>query len=85
MLKAKKKENYEAMVENRNVLIADLQNKTKELLEDFVMTINELQDIQAMKIKEEEKDKMRNSIINNKRTKYVTKLIELSNTNQSNR
>lgn len=85
MLKAKKKENYEAMIENRNVLIADLQNKTKELLEDFVMTINELQDIQAMKIKEEEKDKMRNSIINNKRTKYVTKLIELSNTNQSNR
>lgn len=85
MLKAKKKENYEAMIENRNVLIADLQNKTKELLEDFVMTINELQDIQAMKIKEEEKDKMRNSIINNKRTKYVTKLIELSNTRQSNR
>lgn len=80
-----KKENYEAMLENRNVLIADLQNKTKELLEDFVMTINELQDIQAMKIKEEEKDKMRNSIINNKRTKYVTKLIELSNTNQSDR
>lgn len=85
MLKAKKKENYEVMIENRNVLIADLQNKTKELLEDFVMTINELQDIQAMKIKEEEKDKMRNSIINNKRTKYVTKLIELSNTDQSNR
>ena len=85
MLKAKKKENYEVMIENRNVLIADLQNKTKELREDFVMTINELQDIQAMKIKEEEKDKMRNSIINNKRTKYVTKLIELSNTNQSNR
>ena len=85
MLKAKKKENYEAMIENRNVLIADLQNKTKELLEDFVMTINELQDIQAMKIKEEEKDKMRNSIINNKRTKYVTKLIELSDTRKSNR
>ena len=85
MLKAKKRENYEVMIENRDVLIADLQNKTKELLEDFVMTINELQDIQAMKIKEEEKDKMRNSIINNKRTKYVTKLIELSNTRQSNR
>lgn len=83
MLKAKKKENYEAMIENRNVLIADLQNKTKELLEDFVMTINELQDIQAMKIKEEEKDKMRNSIINNKRTKYVTKLIELSDTRKN--
>lgn len=83
MLKAKKKENYEAMIENRNVLIADLQNKTKELLEDFVITINELQDIQAMKINEEEKDKMRNSIINNKRTKYVTKLIELSDTREN--
>lgn len=80
-----KKENYEAMIENRNVLIADMQNKITEFLEDFVITINELQDIQAMKIKEEEKDKMRNSIINNKRTKYVTKLIELSNTRQSNR
>ena len=83
MLKAKKKENYEAMIENRNVLIANLQNKTKELLEDFVITINELQDIQAMKINEEEKDKMRNSIINNKRTKYVTKLIELSDTRKN--
>jgi len=80
-----KKENYEAKIENRNVLIADLQNKIKELLEDFVITINELQDIQAMKIREEEKDKMRNVIINNKRTNYVTKLIELSNTDQSNR
>lgn len=80
-----KKENYEAKIENRNILIANLENKLKELLEDFVMAINEIQDIQAMKIREEEKDKMRNSIINNKRTKYVTKLIELSNTNQSNR
>lgn len=80
-----KKENYEAKIENRNILIADLQNKIKNLLEDFIMTINELQDMQAMKIREEEKDKMRNNIINNKRTKYVTKLIELSNTNQSNR
>lgn len=62
-----------------------LREKQKELLDDFIMTINELQDIQAMKIKEEEKDKMRNSIINNKRTKYATKLIELSNTRQSNR
>lgn len=51
----------------------------KLLLDDFVMTINEIQDIQAMKIDEEEKDKMRNSIINKKRTEYVTKIIELSN------
>ena len=62
-----------------------LKEKQNELLDDFIMTINEIQDIQAMKINEEEKDKMRNSIINNKRTKYVTKLIELSNTEQSNR
>lgn len=81
----RKSENYEAMIENRNVLIADLQNKNEKLLEDFIMTINQLQDIQSMKINEEEKDKMRNSIINNKRTKYATKLIELSNTRQSNR
>lgn len=67
------------------ILRKQLREKQKELLEDFIMTINELQDIQAIKIKEEEKDKMRNSIINNKRTKYVTKLIELSNTRQSNR
>lgn len=31
MLKAKKKENYEVMIENRNVLIADLQKKNGEL------------------------------------------------------
>lgn len=81
----RKPENYEAMIENRNILIANLENEKEKLLEDFIMTINQLQDIQAMKIKEEEKDKMRNSIINNKRTKYVTKLVELSNTYQSNR
>lgn len=81
----RKTENYETMIKNRDDLIKKLRETQKELLEDFVMTINELQDIQAMKINEEEKDKMRNNIINNKRTKYVTKLIELSNTRQSNR
>lgn len=55
----------------------------KILLDDFVMTINEIQDIQALNISEAEKDKMRNSIIEYKRTRYVTKLIELSNTDQS--
>lgn len=85
MFKVYRKENYEAMIENRNKVIEKLKNKQKELLEDFVITINELQDVQAMKIKEEEKDKMRNCIINNKRTQYVNKLIELSNTDQSNR
>ena len=57
----------------------------KQLLEDFIMTINEIQDIQALNMSEAEKDKMRNSIIEYKRTQYVTKLIELSNTDQSNR
>lgn len=81
----RKPENYKVMIENRDNLIDQLRKTQNELLEEFVMTINQLQDIQAMKIREEEKDKMRNCIINNKRTKYVTKLIELSNTDQSNR
>ena len=51
----------------------------KQLLDDFIMTINEVQDIQSLNLSEEVKDSMRNSIINNTRTKYVTKLIELSN------
>lgn len=51
----------------------------KQLLDDFIMTINEVQDIQSLNLSEEVKDSMRNSIINNARTKYVTKLIELSN------
>lgn len=41
------------------------------------MTINEVQDVQAINISEAEKDIMRNSIINKKRTDYVTKIIEL--------
>ena len=57
----------------------------KKMLDDFIMTINEIQDVQEIKATEEEKDKMRNSIIEYKRTQYVTKLIELSNTDQSNR
>ena len=81
----RKPENYKVMIENRDNLIDQLRKTQNELLEEFVMTINQLQDIQAMKIREEEKDKMRNCIINNKRTKYVTKLIELSNTDHSNR
>ena len=71
----------------KNLKITKQNNRDNQkiLLDDFVMTINELQDIQAMKINEEEKDKMRNSIINVKRTKYVTKIIELSNTFDSDR
>lgn len=55
----------------------------KQLLDDFIMTINELQDIQSINVSEKEKDDLRNSIINNARTKYVTKLIELSNNHQA--
>lgn len=55
----------------------------KKMLDDFIMTINEIQDIQEIKATEEEKDKMRNSIIDNKRTKCLEKLIELSSTRQS--
>lgn len=58
----------------------DIQEK---ILEDFVMTINEIQDVEAIEISEVEKIKKRNSIINNKRTKLITKLIELSNTDES--
>ena len=58
----------------------DIQEK---ILEDFVMTINEIQDVEAMKKSEIEKNKKRNSIIDNKRTKLITKLIELSNTDKS--
>lgn len=58
----------------------DIQEK---ILEDFVMTINEIQDVEAMKKSEIEKIKMRNRIINSKRTKLIIKLIELSNTDQS--
>ena len=56
------------------------KNIQKQLLDNFIMTINEVQDVQALNLSEEEKDEMRNTIINNARTRYVTKLIELSNT-----
>lgn len=45
MLKAKKKENYEAMIENRNVLIADLQKKNKELSNENIAVHEENKDL----------------------------------------
>lgn len=54
-----------------------LRKVLKEQIEDSILTINEIQDIQAIKIHEAEKDILRNSIINKKRTEYVTKIIEL--------
>lgn len=66
-----------------------LLNKThrtekKNMLDDFIITINEIQDIDAIKEKtEEEKKQLRNRIIDKKRIDYLTKLIELSSTDQS--
>lgn len=54
-----------------------LREELKKQIEDSIMTINEVQDVQAISISEAEKDMMRNSIINKKRTEYVTKIIEL--------
>lgn len=66
--------------EHINLLNKTHKNEKKNMLDDFVMTINEIQDVDAIKEKtEEEKKQLRDSIINAKRTKYVTKLIELSN------
>lgn len=45
MLKAKKKENYEAMIENRNVLIADLQKKNGELSNENIAVHEENKDL----------------------------------------
>lgn len=66
---------------DRNLKLTKRNGKDvqKILLDDFIMTINEVQDIQNLNLSEKEKDEMRNTIINNARTKYVTKLIELSN------
>ena len=72
---------------NKNLKLTKKNSKDiqKILLDEFIMTINEIQDIQSFDLSEEEKDEMRNEIINHVRTKYVTKLIELSNANENNR
>lgn len=77
---------YISELEKNIKLIKENNRKTQKLLlDDFIMTINEIQDVESIKESEKEKDRMRNSIINKKRTEYVTKLIELSNTDQSKR
>lgn len=71
----------------KNIKITKNNSKDmqKLLLNDFIMTINEIQDIQAIKnLSEAEKDHMRDTIISKKRTEYVTKLIELENERKSN-
>ena len=70
---------------NIEVIKKDNIEIQKKMLDDFIMTINEIQDVQEIKATEEEKDKMRNSIIDNKRTKCLEKLIELSDTYHSKR
>ena len=55
-----------------------LREQLKKQIEDSIMTINEVQDIQSINISEAEKDMMRNSIINKKRTDYVTKILKKS-------
>lgn len=69
----------------RNIKLIHKNNRKvqEQILEDFVMTINEIQDVESMKKSEIEKNKKRNSIIDNKRTKLITKLIELSSTDES--
>lgn len=69
---------------SRNIELTKKNSKEiqKQMLDEFIMTINEVQDIEALDIPEKEKTHMRNTIIDNARTKYVTKLIELSNTTE---
>ena len=61
----------------RNKYLLDL---LKETLEDSIMTINLIEDVEAIKNKtEEEKKKIRTSIIATKRNEFVDKIIELDN------
>lgn len=55
----------------------DSIRERKNLLEEVIMAINEIQDIKAIKTSEKEKDIMRDNIINCKRSKFVDKIIEL--------
>lgn len=69
---------------SRNIELTKKNSKEiqKQMLDEFIMTINEVQDIEALDVPKKEKTHMRNTIIDNARTKYVTKLIELSNTTE---
>lgn len=70
-------EQYEKLNEQFLKEREDNIRSQKNLLEDMIMVINEIQDIQAIGISEKEKDCMRNSIINCKRSEYTDKIIEL--------
>lgn len=45
MLKMKKTENYEAMIENRNILIANLKRKNEELTKENLALYEENKDL----------------------------------------
>lgn len=62
-----------------------LREILKKQIEDSILALNEIQDIQAIKISETEKDMLRNSIINKKRTEFVTKIIELDGSGKQDR
>lgn len=55
----------------------DSIRERKNLLEEVIMVINEIQDIKAIQKSEEEKDIMRDSIINCKRSEFIDKIMEL--------
>ena len=78
LAKATKKALDAATNENKH-----LREQLKKQIEDSIMTINQIQDVQAINVSEAEKDMMRNSIINVKRTEYVTKIIELDRPRKS--
>lgn len=66
----------ECSQEQRKLLLEEYRST----LQEFVYTINQVQDIQAIEnITEPEKEEMRNSIIDNARTETVSKIIELDN------
>lgn len=68
---------YLKQQEKKNKEQKDAIRAMKNILEDAIMTINEIQDIQSIGISGEEKDIMRNNIITTKRSEFVDKIIEL--------
>lgn len=57
-----------------------LLDEYKETIEECIYTINQVQDTHSIKhMEESDKEQIRNNIIDNARTKFVTKLLELDN------
>ncbi len=58
----------------------NLLTEYKKTIEECIYVINQVQDTHSIKhMAEEDKEQLRNNIIDNARTKFVTKLIELDN------